>query len=64
MKTVRKLAAMKAPVAPADRGERRARPQTPWPLVQPLLTVVPKPTSKPPRTRVGSWVEMTDTVSG
>ena len=29
------------------RAERRPSPHTPWPLVQPPLTTVPKPTSRP-----------------
>ena len=33
--TVAKPAAMKARVATSERGESRASPQTPWPLVQP-----------------------------
>ena len=39
--------AMNTPVATSDRGERRATPQTPCPLVQPLPSRVPKPTSRP-----------------
>ena len=33
--TVAKPAAMKAQVATSERGDRRDRPHTPWPLVQP-----------------------------
>ncbi len=33
--TVTKPVAMKAMVAMIERGERRDRPQMPWPLVQP-----------------------------
>ena len=33
--TVATPAAMKATVAASERGERRASPHTPWPLVQP-----------------------------
>jgi hypothetical protein len=31
-----------------ERGLKRARPQTPWPEVQPLLNLVPNPTQNPP----------------
>ena len=50
MKTVRAATAMKTPVATTERGDRRARPQTPWPLVQPEPQRVPKPTIRPPST--------------
>src|SRR3546814_145305 len=33
--------------ATIDRGDRRARPRTPWPLVQPDPMREPKPTSRP-----------------
>ena len=46
--TVAKPAAMNVRVATSERGDRRARPQTPWPLVQPLARRVPKPTRRPP----------------
>ena len=35
-----------------ERGESRAMPQMPCPLVQPLPMRVPKPTNRPPRMRV------------
>jgi hypothetical protein len=34
-------------VAASERRESRARPQTPWPLVQPLPRRVPNPTGRP-----------------
>lgn len=46
-KTVTIAAARKVRVATSERGESRARPQTPWPLVQPLPSPVPSPTSRP-----------------
>lgn len=49
-KTVNAPLSMKVSVATSDRGDNRARPQTPWPLVQPLPWDVPQPTSKPPST--------------
>jgi hypothetical protein len=45
---------MKDKVAAIERGERRATPQTPWPLVQPLPSLVPKPTSRPAVIRSGT----------
>ena len=39
---------MKVTVAISDRMENLPRPQTPWPLVQPEPTWLPKPTSNPP----------------
>src|SRR3546814_4775518 len=45
---------MNAPVAAIERGDRRERPQTPWPLVQPLPSLVPKPTISPPINRIAS----------
>src|SRR5690606_27878954 len=47
-KTVSAPVSMKVAVATMERGESRARPQTPWPLVQPLPRRAPKPTSRPP----------------
>ena len=38
---------MKVRVAVTDRGDRRPRPHTPWPLVQPPPMRVPIPTSNP-----------------
>src|SRR5688500_18328781 len=38
---------MKVTTAASERREKRPRPQTPWPLVQPLPSRVPKPTSSP-----------------
>ena len=40
-------AAMNVRVAASERGERRARPQMPWPEVQPFPMRLPKPTSRP-----------------
>ena len=40
-------------VATSERVENRDRPQMPWPLVQPLPSVVPKPTKRPPITMIG-----------
>ena len=34
----------------SDLGEPRPSPQTPWPLVQPLPSTVPKPTKSPATT--------------
>src|SRR5712691_10425631 len=39
--------AMKVRVATIERGDRRDTPQIPWPLVQPLASRVPNPTSNP-----------------
>src|SRR5690606_25778472 len=47
--TVIAVVAMKVAVATIDRGERRAMPQTPCPLVQPPPNMTPTPTSKPLR---------------
>jgi hypothetical protein len=41
MNTVRAAATMKTAVAAIERGEKRAIPQTPCPLVQPLPSWVP-----------------------
>ena len=41
---------MKTPVATIERSESRDRPQMPCPEVQPLPSLVPKPTSSPPVT--------------
>ena len=49
-----KTCAMKVAVAASERGETRARPQTPCPLVQPLPSRVPKPTSSPPAISVAA----------
>ncbi len=38
---------MKVSTATSERADRRARPHTPWPLVQPPPMRVPKPTSTP-----------------
>src|SRR5262249_51177217 len=58
--TVRTPVAMNASVATRERFEKRLRPQTPCPLVQPEPSCVPKPTSSPapamrskPGTRAG-----------
>ena len=50
---------MKVAVATSERGENRARPQTPCPLVQPLARRVPKPTSNPPTIRVAALASIT-----
>src|SRR5262245_31230514 len=47
MNTTTNATAMKTHVATSDRGDRRAIPQMPWPLVQPPPTDVPAPTSRP-----------------
>src|SRR3546814_8451244 len=52
--TVTNPASMNAPVAAIERGDRRERPQKPWPLVQPLPNLVPKPTISPPINRIPS----------
>ena len=44
---------MKVSVATRERFDPRDRPQTPWPLVQPLPIRVPNPTSRPPTTSNG-----------
>src|SRR5690606_18827124 len=44
---VAKPAIMNATVATTERSDRRLIPQTPWPLVQPLPSCVPKPTRSP-----------------
>ena len=46
-KTVTIAVAMNVSVAAIERGESRPTPHTPWPLVQPLPSRVPKPTSRP-----------------
>lgn len=64
--------AMNVATAAKDRGDKRARPQTPWPDVQPDPTAVPIPTSKPakaipPRLSGTVWATppvMTPTISG
>ena len=45
--TVMTAAPMKTTVATIDRADTRAKPQTPWPEVQPLPIRLPNPTSKP-----------------
>src|SRR5690606_27214501 len=47
---VRKPLAINIKVATKERGDRRDKPQTPCPLVQPEPSRVPKPTSKPATT--------------
>jgi len=49
--------AMKGAVATMERGESRANPQTPCPLVQPPLRRVPKPTSSPPAMTINDGTE-------
>ena len=49
---------MKVATATSERADIRDRPHTPWPLVQPLPSRVPYPTSRPATTRSGS--ERTD----
>ena len=41
---------MNIAVATSDRADKRAMPQTPCPEVQPPLSRVPKPTSRPATT--------------
>ena len=48
---------MKRAVAISERGESRANPQTPCPLVQPPPRRVPKPTSSPPAMTMSGGVE-------
>ena len=43
--TVMTAAPMKTTVATIDRADTRAKPQTPWPEVQPLPIRLPNPTS-------------------
>lgn len=45
---------MKVATATMLRGDTRVRPQTPCPLVQPLPSRVPTPTSKPATATTGS----------
>ena len=45
--TTAMAATMKTPVATIERGDSRAMPQMPCPEVQPLLSLVPKPTRTP-----------------
>ena len=52
-RTVKIPAAIKVAVATRERWERRLTPHTPWPLVQPLPSRVPKPTSNPATTSIG-----------
>ena len=49
--------AMKMAVATSERGESRANPQTPCPLVQPPPRRVPKPTSSPPAMTISGGTE-------
>src|SRR5690606_32229126 len=48
--TVTTPVSTKLRVATSARGDRRPSPHTPWPLVQPPLMRVPKPTRNPPST--------------
>ena len=41
-------------VATNERNENRPKPQTPWPLVQPLPKEVPNPTNRPLTINIGS----------
>ena len=52
-KTVAIATSMKTSVATIDRFDERAMPHTPWPLVQPLPSRVPNPTSSPATISVG-----------
>src|SRR5574343_146335 len=56
--------AMKVSVAAIERGERRAMPQTPWPLVQPEPRRLPKPTIRPASTMRTGGVSMRAAGSG
>ena len=48
---------MKVHTATAERGERRASPQMPWPLVQPLPSRDPNPTRSPAAMVTGTPAE-------
>ena len=52
---------MNVSVAAIDRGDNRATPHTPWPLVQPLAKRVPKPTSSPAS---ASWPPQAEIATG
>lgn len=52
-KVVSSATEKKVTVAASERRDPRPRPQTPWPLVQPLPKRVPKPTSTPATMRPG-----------
>lgn len=54
MNTTAIPADMKANVAAIERGERRATPHTPCPLVQPFPKRDPKPTSSPAKKSSGT----------
>ena len=45
---------MKARVAAMERRDSLAMPHMPWPLVQPLPSRVPNPTSNPAAARSGT----------
>lgn len=49
-------------VALNDRKENRDKPHTPCPLVQPLPIAVPKPTNKPPKTKIKGEVLSADKI--
>lgn len=51
---------MKLIVAMSDRIERRPKPHTPWPLVQPDPIRVPIPTSKPASKSSGNDAEIVE----
>lgn len=53
-KTVAIAVAMKISVAAIERGDNLPTPQTPWPLVHPLPSRVPKPTNIPATTSSGT----------
>ena len=48
---------MKSAVATSERGESRANPHTPCPLVQPPPRRVPKPTNSPPAMMISGGTE-------
>ena len=56
--TVNTAAVMNVATATSDRGDSRASPTTPWPLVQPEPIREPKPTSRPAMMSSGveAWI--------
>ncbi len=49
---------MNEAVATTERGDSRAMPHTPCPLVHPLPVTLPKPTNRPPITK-SAWLSVT-----
>jgi len=54
--TAQTPATIKTSVDVIDLEENLLIPQTPWPLVQPFPSLVPKPTNKPEMTNIGHGV--------